>query len=132
MLREFKEGPGTERDLGPRKRHKGTRGRVRRLSRSKPARRYDAAALWHSVGGKVAGDPRLWKCCNPDTRLVHSRAFVISSACDWRGRSFLGPSRSFDTQYGEVLPEGHCACILVDRVEKPTDDKTLAVLCRRH
>ncbi len=28
---------------------------------------YDAGAIRHSVGGKVAGDTRLWKCCNPDT-----------------------------------------------------------------
>ena len=30
-------------------------------------RTYDAGAIRHSVGGKVAGDTRLWKCCNPDT-----------------------------------------------------------------
>ena len=29
--------------------------------------RYDAGATRHSVGGKVAGDASLWKCCNPDT-----------------------------------------------------------------
>ncbi len=120
MLREFKEGTGDRtRPRSPQEASRGGPG-----SRAAPipfqgrTQRYDAAAIWHSVGGKVAGDPRLWKCCKSDTRLVHSRAFVISSACDWRARSFRRPSRRLDMQYCEVLPDGHCACIPVDCVEK--------------
>src|SRR5260370_27081118 len=46
----------------------GTEVHVRCSSPRRTARgQYDAGAIRHSVGGKVAGDTRLWKCCNPDT-----------------------------------------------------------------
>ena len=92
MLREFKEGTGDRtRPRSPQEAsRRGPGSRAAPIPFQGRTRRYDAAAIWHSVGGKVAYDPSLWKCCNPDTRLVHSKAFVISSACDWRGRSFRG------------------------------------------
>src|SRR5260221_14791245 len=47
---------------------RGTEVHVRCSSPRRTARRqYDAGAIRYSVGGKVAGDTRLWKCCNPDT-----------------------------------------------------------------
>src|SRR5260370_18488922 len=46
----------------------GTEVRVRHSSSQRTAcGRYDADAIRHSVGGKVAGDASLWKCCNADT-----------------------------------------------------------------
>jgi hypothetical protein len=46
--------------------------------------RYKAEAIRHSVGGKVAGDKSLWKCCNPDT-----------SGGKWRRLSRGCPDRTF-------------------------------------
>jgi hypothetical protein len=73
------DGPGPVlRSNGTRRRNKtqspkrasrrGTEVHVRCSSPRRTARgQYDAGAIRHSVGGKVAGDTRLWKCCNPDT-----------------------------------------------------------------
>ena len=120
------------RDRGPNETSVPPQGTSRRGPGSRAApipfqgrtQRYDAAAIWHSVGGKLAGDPRLWKCCKSDTRLVPSRASVISSACARRSRSFRGPSRTLDTQYCKVLPDGHSAASLSTASRNRTDDKT--------
>ena len=73
------DGPGPVlRSNGTRRRNKtqspkrasrrGTEVHVRCSSPRRTARgQYDAGAIRHSVGGNVAGDTRLWKCCNPDT-----------------------------------------------------------------
>src|SRR5258708_417103 len=37
------------------------------------AEEYDAGAIRHSVGQKMAGDAMLWECCNPDTPLASLR-----------------------------------------------------------
>src|SRR5882762_3310609 len=63
-------GPDVETRPSPPKRasRRGTEVHVRCSSPRRTARgQYDASAIRHSVGGKVAGDTRLWNCCNPDT-----------------------------------------------------------------
>ncbi len=76
VLRDLGNGTGDQQDPGPPKRHhEGDRGRLRASSLRRTARgRYDAGAVGHSVGGKVADDTILRECCRADTPLV---SFVV-------------------------------------------------------
>jgi hypothetical protein len=91
---------------------------VRSLSRSNDrTQRHDAADIWHSVGGKMAGDPRLGQCCNPDTRIGHPRPFVISGAYNWAGAHSEVSRGGLRRKCCEVLLDGHAPArfVLLER-----------------
>jgi hypothetical protein len=111
------------------------------LARRTARGEYDTGAIRHSVGGKVAGDASLWKCCNPDTSGGNRRRlspdcriepFASCSVLPIRGPSVAPPIHPTDEAARKPRPHAgafvsssfqrvHRAASSTRQTARPTD-----------